>query len=109
MDLEERLNKVDYGFLMNEYVPTTFAHQFITFIKLVNGEGGEENKSPIIHYDMIDQLVLNRQNLFVSFRGSAKTTAIHEYMILYLAVYGKIPGFGEVNVGMYISSKVSNF
>ena len=112
-DLDERLNHVDYSHLTEGYVPTEFALHFIGFIKLVNGPEGEENKSPIIHYDMLDQVYLNHavrhiQNLFVSFRGSAKTTALHEYMFLYLAVYGSIPGFGEVNVAMYISDTIDN-
>lgn len=114
MDLDERLNHVDYRYLQTDYVPTQFALEFISFIKMVNGEQGEENKSPIIHYDMLDQVYLEAQkkrfvqDLFVSFRGSAKTTALHEYMYLYLATYGGIPGFGEVNVGMYISDTIDN-
>jgi predicted phage terminase large subunit-like protein len=107
-DLDERLNHVDYGYFDKDYRPSQFALQFINFVKLVNGPEGEENKSPIIHYDMIDQLLEDDQNLFVSFRGSAKTTALHEYMFLYLAVYGGIPGFGEVNVAMYISDTIDN-
>ena len=107
-DLESYLNNVDYGYLQKDYKPSKFALEFVTFIKLVNGGEGEENSSPIIHYDMIDQIVNSRQNLFVSFRGSAKTTALHEYMILYLACYGRVPGFGEVNVGMYISDTIDN-
>lgn len=112
-DLDEMLNHVDYGFFDTDYVPTKLALQFVAFIKLVNGSMGEENKSPLIHYDMLDQLARDRttilmQNLFVSFRGSAKTTALHEYMILYLATYGKLPGFGSVNVGMYISDTMDN-
>lgn len=113
MDLDKRLNNVDYGYFNTVYVPSVFAHQFIGFIKMVNGSMGEENKSPIIHYDMLDQIVANpgkksHQNLFVSFRGSAKTTALHEYMYLYLAVYGSVPGFGGVNVAMYISDTMDN-
>jgi len=119
VDLDERLNHIDYKFLVNDYKPSLFAFKFINFIKLVNGSMGEENKSPVIHYDMLDQIAKADsgangnskrffQNLFVSFRGSAKTTALHEYMILYLAVYGQIEGFGEVNVGMYISDTMDN-
>lgn len=108
MDLEERLNNVDYDYLLNDYRPGQFAYEFINFIKLVNGEHGEENKSPIIHYDMLDQITESWQNLFVSFRGSAKTTALHEYMFLYLAVYGRVPGFGEVNVAVYVSDTIDN-
>lgn len=108
MDLDERLNHVDYSYFYEDYKPTQFALEFIAFIKMVNGSMGEENKSPIIHYDMLDQLVIELENLFVSFRGSAKTTALHEYIILYLSVYGRIPKFGRVNVGMYISDTMDN-
>lgn len=115
-DLDARLNRVDYAAFMRDYRPSEFALEFVSFIKLVNGAEGEENESPIIHYDMLDQVVKPPegavthflQNLFVSFRGSAKTTALHEYMILYLATYGEIPYFGEVNVGIYISDTMDN-
>ena len=108
IDLDARLNMVDYQQFLTNYRPTEFALEFVNFIKLVNGEEGEENESPIIHYDMLDQVVQFVQNLFVSFRGSAKTTALHEYMILYLATYGKIPNFGTVDVGIYISDTMDN-
>lgn len=115
-DLDARLNRVDYAAFMRDYRPSEFALEFVSFIKLVNGAEGEENESPIIHYDMLDQVVKPPegavthflQNLFVSFRGSAKTTALHEYMILYLATYGHIPYFGDVNVGIYISDTMDN-
>lgn len=116
MDLDKRLNLVDYGFFDKDYRPTQFALEFIAFVKMVNGSMGEENKSPIIHYDMLDQLSEERekaasnfiQNLYVSFRGSSKTTVMHEYMFLYLATYGGIKGIGEINVAMYISDTMEN-
>lgn len=116
MDLDKRLNLVDYGFFDTDYRPTQFALEFIAFVKMVNGSMGEENKSPIIHFDMLDQLSEERekaasnfiQNLYVSFRGSAKTTALHEYMYLYLATYGGIKGIGDINVAMYISDTMEN-
>mgnify|MGYP002640077387 CR=1 FL=1 len=112
MDLDERLNKLDYAYFLASYKPSQFAIEVVNFIKLVNGSMGEENESPIIHYDMFDQLVaidtMFHQDLFVSFRGSAKTTALHEYVFLYLAVNGKIPKFGNVNVAMYISDTMEN-
>jgi phage terminase large subunit-like protein len=113
MDLDGILNNIDYEYFLSEYRPSKFALQFIAFVKMVNGSMGEENKSPIIHYDMLDQLVREGgknfiQNLYVSFRGSAKTTALHEYMILYLATYGEIPGLGSIDVGMYISDTMDN-
>jgi hypothetical protein len=116
MDLDKQLNLVDDGFFDTDYRPTQVALEFIAFVKLVNGSMGEENKSPIIHYDMLDQLSEERpgeatrfiQNLYVSFRGSAKTTALHEYMYLYLACYGGIKGIGNINVAMYISDTMEN-
>lgn len=108
-ELEQLLKEVDYALMHSEYVPSQFALEFITFIKLVNGEEGEENKSPVIHLDMLDQVQSGkRDNLFVSFRGSAKTTALHEYMYLYLATYGEVPGFGIVDVAMYVSDTIDN-
>lgn len=106
--LDDLVNRVDYRKMRETYTPSDFALDFIVFIKLVNGSRGEENKSPLIHMDMLDQVVAHPENLFVSFRGSAKTTALHEYMFLYLAVYGAIPVFGEVNVAMYISDTIDN-
>ena len=108
MELEDRLALVDYEALNTTYKPSNFALEFMIFIKLVNGGEGEENKSPNIHMDMIDRVLQHDEDLFVSFRGSAKTTALHEYMFLYLALYGGIPGFGTVNVAMYVSDTVDN-
>lgn len=112
-DLDSRLNNFSYEEYFANYKPTNFALQYVNFIKLVNGSLGEENESPIIHYDMLDQLSPEEKQeffelLFVAFRGSAKTTALHEYMILYLATFGSIPSFGVVNVGMYISDTMEN-
>jgi len=107
-DLEQILLTIDYGRFDKGYVPTKFAMKFVAFIKLVNGSMGEENTSPLFHYDMLDQLTKARQNLFVCFRGGAKTTAIHEYMFLYIAVYGDAADFGEVNVAMYIGDTIDN-
>jgi len=108
MVLEDYVNAVDYEHLNNVYVPSIPSIQFLNFIKLVNGEQGEENKSPVIHLDMIDHAAEFDENLYVSFRGSAKTTALHEYMYLYLATYGEFFGFGQVDVAMYISDTIDN-
>lgn len=106
--LESLLNEVDYTFMNDGYVPSEAALIFISFIKLVNGAQGEENKSPVIHADMLDTVNSNDSNLFVAFRGSAKTSLLHEYMYLYLGVYGEFFGFGEVDVAMYISDTIDN-
>lgn len=105
--LEQLVNETDYVKLENSYVPSTFALSFINFIKLVNG-GNEENKSPIFHLDMLDTVENNNNVLIVSFRGSAKTSMMAEYYILYIATYGKLPNHGYVDVGMYVGDTMDN-
>ena len=106
--LDNILDKVDYSKLHTNYVPSEAALTFLAFIKMVEGDKGAENKSPVIHMSMIDALLEDDSNLFVSFRGSAKTTLLHEYMFLYIATYGEFFNFGKVNVGMYISDTIDN-
>ena len=54
--LENLVNNVDYEALEDGYIPSTFALKMINFIKLVNGESGEENKSPVFHYAILDAI-----------------------------------------------------
>ena len=55
--IDKMLNEISYDPLDDaSYVPTQFALEFITFIKLVNGEKGEEHESPVMHYKMLDQI-----------------------------------------------------
>lgn len=106
--LEKLVAEVDYKELNNNYVPTPFAFKFINFIKLVNGEMGEENISPLFHYQILDTIYENRDVLIVSFRGSSKTTLSAEYMFLYIATFGMLDGFGDVNVAMYVGDTMEN-
>lgn len=106
--LEKLLAEVDYAFLNTQYMPSAMAIEFINFIKLVNGSTGEENKSPVIHMDMIEKANKNDNNLFVAARGLAKTTALHEYVFLYIGVHGEFFDFGKVEVAMYISDTIDN-
>jgi len=106
--IEEYLNEIDYTEDKN-YIPSDFALEFINFIKLVNGADGEENKTPVLHYRMLDQVRGRRQNICnMLFRGSAKTTLLGEYLFLYIAVYGAIPGFGKVPLAIYVSDSIEN-
>lgn len=91
------------------YVPSEFALEFVNFIKMVNGEEGEENKTPVVHYKMLDQIAGTKQNIAnMTCRGSAKTSLMGEYLFLYLAVYGEIPKFGKVQLAVYISDSIEN-
>lgn len=102
------LNEVRYGIDPN-YVPSDFALGFINFIKLVNGGEGEENKTPVLHYKMLDQIGSGETAILnMVHRGAAKTTIFAEYMFLYLAVFGEIPNFGAVEFALYVSDSIDN-
>ena len=84
----EWLNTVNYG---NDdlYIPSEFALNFINFIKLVNDGEGEENKSPVLHYKMLDQIATGSNRVAnLVHRGAAKTTLLAEYLFLYLGFMG---------------------
>ena len=108
LSLEKIINSVDYNKLAEDYVPSSFAIKFINFIKLVNGESGEENKSPLFHYDILDTIYKHNNVLAVVFRGGAKTTLTAEYLILYIATFGILDGFGDVTLGMYVGDTMDN-
>jgi predicted phage terminase large subunit-like protein len=111
--VDEWLNAVSYGSDAN-YVPSDFALEFVAFIKLVNGDTGEENKTPVLHYKMLDQVgsvAVGETSVRIAnmiHRGAAKTTLMGEYLFLYLAVYNVIPNFGKVELAIYVSDSIDN-
>ena len=109
-DLDEWLNEVDYTSLTDgSYVPSEFALIFLNFIKLVNGTEGESNKTPPVHLKMLDKVVGDSDYIVnLCFRGAAKTTLFFEYFILFLAFYGYLPNFGEIDYLIYVSDSMEN-
>jgi len=106
--VEDYLNATDYT-SDSKYVPSDFALEFVTFIKLVNGEQGEEHKTPLVHYRMLDTITEGgRRIVNLCHRGIAKTTVMGEYLFLYIAVYGEIPGFGKISLALYVSDSIEN-
>lgn len=106
--LDEWLDEVDYGDF-DSYVPSKFALMYLAFIKLVNGTEGEQNKTPVIHLKMLDKLVSgNRRIANLCFRGAAKTTLFFEYLVLFIAVMGGIPEFGDITGMIYVSDSMDN-
>lgn len=107
----EHLTDLSY-IVPEDYVPSDFALEFMNFIKLVNGPRGEENKSPVVHYYMLDQMVSKDRNgrpiANLCSRGLAKTTLLAEYLFLYLAIYNELPGFGKVPYALYVSDSIEN-
>lgn len=109
-ELDTWLNEVDYSDLNDgSYVPTEFALIFMNFIKLVNGTIGEANKTPPVHLKMLDKVVGEKDYIAnLCFRGAAKTTLFFEYFVLFIAVFGHIPGFGTVDGMIYVSDSMEN-
>ena len=106
--VEEYLNATDYA-ANDSYIPSAFALEFVTFIKLVNGQQGEEHKTPLVHYRMLDTLTEGGKRVInLCHRGIAKTTLMGEYLFLYIATYGEIPGFGKVDLALYVSDSIEN-
>jgi len=106
--VEDYLNDTDYSFDPT-YVPSDFALEFVTFIKLVNGEQGEEHKTPLVHYRMLDTITQGGKRVInLCHRGIAKTTVMGEYLFLYIATYGEIPGFGRIDLALYVSDSIEN-
>jgi phage terminase large subunit-like protein len=106
--VEDFLNNMNYRDDPN-YVPSEFALQFVTFIKLVNGAQGEENKTPVVHYKMLDTLTEGGTRVInLCHRGIAKTTLMAEYLFLYIATYGELAGFGRIDLALYVSDSIEN-
>lgn len=106
--VEDYLRAISYG-LDLKYSPSPFALHFVNFIKLVNGSQGEENITPVVHFKMLDTLSDGGNRIInLCHRGIAKTTLMGEYLILYLATFGEIIGFGQINLGLYVSDSIDN-
>jgi phage terminase large subunit-like protein len=108
MGVEAFLNACDYT-VDESYVPSDFALEFVSFIKLVNGGTGEENLTPLVHYYMLDTIADGGRRIAnLCHRGIAKTTVMGEYLFLYIAVYVNLPGFGSVDLALYVSDSIEN-
>lgn len=109
-ELDQWLDEVDYSFLQSgKYIPSEFALTFMNFIKLVNGEEGESHKTPTVHLAMLDKMVGGSDYIAnLCWRGAAKTTLFMEYLVLFVAVFGWLPGLGKVDGMIYISDSMDN-
>lgn len=109
-ELDTWLDEVDYSWLNSpEYMPSEFALTFMNFIKLVNGKTGESHKTPPVHLAMLDKVAYGGDYIAnLCFRGAAKTTLFMEYLVLFIAVFGVLPGIGSVDGMIYVSDSMDN-
>ncbi|MFV0357733.1 MAG: hypothetical protein ACK5LG_21905 [Bacteroides thetaiotaomicron] len=109
--LDEWLNQVNYAEINSSaYRPTEFALNFMNFIKLVNGSEGESHLTPPVHLKMLDKVTSSMSDYIANlcFRGAAKTTLFMEYFVLYIAMFGFLPGVGKVEGMIYVSDSMDN-
>lgn len=106
------------------YVPSDDAIKFMIFLRLVLGEE-PENSNPKTHYFMIDCIFkspnvkpyfdergidferLNKKIVVLCSREFSKSVLI-SFLILFMADEGRMPGFGRVNYGVYVSDSMRN-
>ncbi len=105
--VQDYLNECSYA-EDEDYVPSLFALKFVSFIKAVNGTEGESNKTPVLHLKMLDTLTQKGDMCNLVHRGAAKTTVFAEYLILYIAVFNELDGFGSIPFGIYVSDSMDN-
>lgn len=106
--LDEILDEVDYS-LIGSQNHTEFAYKFMSFIKMCNYPDGESNKTPPVHLKMLDNLIDgNKYVVNLCFRGLGKTSVFAEYLFLYIAVFGKLDKFGDLDGAMYVSDSMEN-
>lgn len=112
-NVDKALDTIDLTF--NGYVPSRDAVEFFNVIRLVMGEDPETDNS-LMHYFLVDLVFGNikrenypysqeinskirineRKIAIIASRFSAKSTIITAFLPIYVAVTGKLPGFGNV-------------
>ena len=111
--VSELLSKVDYSYDPT-YVPSKFAIKFVNFIKMMTDGKGESSPTPTMHYKMLDTLAYpstdyaHQRVANLASRGSSKTSIFSEILFFYIAVFGSIDEFGEVDAIIYVSDTVEN-
>ena len=108
--LDEWLDQVNYAELTSGfYVPSDFAILFMNFIKLVNGNQGESHVTPPVHLKMLDKMIEGHDYIVnLCFRGAGKTALFMEYLTLFIAWWGALPGFGKIEGMIYVSDSMDN-
>lgn len=120
--VDKLLDTVDME--LDWYVPSDDAIEFIMFIRLALGEE-PENSNPKAHYFFIDCLFQSENVMpyfedrnidFDSLKGRTVIMCTREfsksvliiYLILFMAYKGRMPGFGKVKFGIYLSDSMRN-
>ncbi len=112
-NVDRALDTIDLTF--NGYVPSRDAIDFFNIVRLVLGEDPEVDNS-LTHYFLVDlvfgnitrdqypyskeirdEIRLNPKKIaIIAARFTAKSTILTAFMPIYVAITGKLPGFGDV-------------
>lgn len=121
--VDKLLDHVDV--VLEWYIPSEDAINFMNFIRLVLGEE-PENSNPKAHYFLIDCIfkseevrpffavrnidydLLKDRVLVLATREFSKSTLLGSMLILYIAATGRLPGFGPVQYMLYVSDSMRN-
>lgn len=109
--LDDWLDSVSYQALNSpDYMPSKFALTFMNWIKLVEGDSTSNNLTPPVHLAMLDKVQAGVSKFIANlcFRGAAKTTLFMEYLTLFVAQFGYLPGLGPVSGMIYVSDTMEN-
>lgn len=78
------------------YYPKEMSRKFFSWVNLHINK--ESHKTPRMHYQMIDELLTEDQNVqAMVHRGGAKSTVMTNYLPIYVAVHGELDNFGKVH------------
>lgn len=108
--VDEYLDAVNYKDINENYIATPFAYKYVQFIKnIVNDGRGDSHPSPAVHLVMLDQLSGSGSHFAnLASRGLSKTSVFAEYLFLYIACFGEIDGFGELDGALYVGDSMEN-
>lgn len=102
------LNEINYAELEN-YKPSEAALELTLFIQMVENNK-VENKTPAVHLYAIDIALKDfNPTAIMCFRGFGKTALFGEYLILFIAAFGRYPGtLGEIDFAIYLGDSIEN-
>jgi len=113
-NIDEALDNLDLTF--NGYIPSEDALEFWALARIIKGEDFEV-KNPLVHYWIVDlafnnikrehypyspeineRITINPRKLAIMMgRGLAKSTTMTLFLVLYMAIKGRLPGLGKVS------------
>lgn len=102
--VDEYLDEINYKDLNEgKQLHSKFTWHFIQFLRLIKKDDPKFKDIPLFHLNMLDGLTSKKRRLVnICFRGASKTSLFGIYLLIYLAVFKYIEGFGSFDYGFYV-------